>query len=60
MDSDGADVHAGLTKMNAAASEIRAILLTHWHNDHAAGAHALHVMSHSIQGLPEQWVCVAG
>jgi glyoxylase-like metal-dependent hydrolase (beta-lactamase superfamily II) len=45
MDSDGADVHAGLTKMNAAASEIRAILLTHWHNDHAAGAHALHALT---------------
>ena len=45
MDSGGADVHAGLIEMNAAPNEIRAILLTHWHNDHAAGAHALHALS---------------
>jgi glyoxylase-like metal-dependent hydrolase (beta-lactamase superfamily II) len=45
MDSDGSDVHAGLHEMNAAPSEIRAILLTHWHNDHAAGAHALHELT---------------
>jgi glyoxylase-like metal-dependent hydrolase (beta-lactamase superfamily II) len=42
MDSDGSDIHTGLREMNASPSEIRAILLTHWHNDHAAGAHALH------------------
>jgi len=45
MDSDGADVHAGLREMNAAPEDIRAILLTHWHNDHAAGAHAVHELS---------------
>lgn len=45
MDSDGADVHAGLRAMNATANEIRAILITHWHNDHAAGAHALHELT---------------
>ena len=42
MDSGGADVHAGLHAMKATPDEIRAILLTHWHNDHAAGAHSLH------------------
>jgi glyoxylase-like metal-dependent hydrolase (beta-lactamase superfamily II) len=42
MDSDGADVHAGLRAMNASATDVRAILLTHWHNDHAAGAQAIH------------------
>lgn len=45
MDSDGADIHAGLREMNATPNEIRAILLTHWHNDHAAGAHALHELT---------------
>ena len=45
MDSDGADIHAGLKEMNATPNEIRAILLTHWHNDHAAGAHALHELT---------------
>jgi len=45
MDSDGADVHAGLREMNAIPNELRAILLTHWHNDHAAGAHALHALT---------------
>ena len=42
MDSGGADVHAGLTALGARPNEIRAILLTHWHNDHAAGAAAIH------------------
>jgi glyoxylase-like metal-dependent hydrolase (beta-lactamase superfamily II) len=45
MDSGGADVHAGLREMNAAPNEIRAILLMHWHNDHAAGARALHELT---------------
>ena len=45
MDSDGADVHAGLREMNASPHDLRAILLTHWHNDHAAGAHALHELT---------------
>jgi glyoxylase-like metal-dependent hydrolase (beta-lactamase superfamily II) len=43
MDSDGADIHAGLRAMHADVSEVRAILLTHWHNDHSAGAQALHL-----------------
>jgi glyoxylase-like metal-dependent hydrolase (beta-lactamase superfamily II) len=38
MDSDGADVDAGLAAMNARHADVRAILLTHWHNDHTAGA----------------------
>ena len=45
MDSDGADVHAGLREMNAEPHDISAVLLTHWHNDHAAGAHALHALT---------------
>lgn len=45
MDSDGADVHAGLKEMNASPNDLRAVLLTHWHNDHAAGAHALHELT---------------
>lgn len=41
MDSGGDDVHVGLRALGANAADIRAILLTHWHNDHAAGAQAL-------------------
>ena len=42
MDSTGADVQALLAAMGQPENSIRAILLTHWHNDHAAGAHATH------------------
>ena len=45
MSSDGSDVQAGLKELNAKSGDIRAILLTHWHNDHAAGAHAVHAIS---------------
>jgi glyoxylase-like metal-dependent hydrolase (beta-lactamase superfamily II) len=45
MDSDAADVHVGLRALKASVEDVRAILLTHWHNDHAAGAHAMHVAS---------------
>ena len=45
MDSDGADINVGLEALNASASHIRAILLTHWHNDHSAGAQAIHAAS---------------
>ena len=45
MNSDGADVDAGLTALQASASDVRAILLTHWHNDHTAGAQAIHERS---------------
>lgn len=45
MDSDGEDIHTGLRAMKASATDVRAILLTHWHNDHSAGARALHELS---------------
>jgi glyoxylase-like metal-dependent hydrolase (beta-lactamase superfamily II) len=38
MDSDGADVQAGLDALGAVPGQVCAILLTHWHNDHTAGA----------------------
>jgi glyoxylase-like metal-dependent hydrolase (beta-lactamase superfamily II) len=38
MKSDGSDVLDGLAAIGAHVSEVRAVLLTHWHNDHAAGA----------------------
>jgi glyoxylase-like metal-dependent hydrolase (beta-lactamase superfamily II) len=38
MDSTGSDVRALLAAMGQAEDSVRAILLTHWHNDHAAGA----------------------
>lgn len=40
MDSTGADVSALLRTMGASEQSVRTILLTHWHNDHAAGAQA--------------------
>ena len=45
MDSDAADVHVGLRALNSRVEDIRAILLTHWHNDHAAGAQAIHAVT---------------
>ncbi len=46
MDSDGRDVALGLREaFGAPVSEVRAILLTHWHNDHAAGAAAIRAQS---------------
>jgi len=45
MSSDGNDVLAGLRHTGAQASDIRALLLTHWHNDHSAGARASRDMS---------------
>lgn len=41
MSSDGHDVDVALKKLKLAPDSIRAILLTHWHNDHAAGAAAI-------------------
>jgi glyoxylase-like metal-dependent hydrolase (beta-lactamase superfamily II) len=38
MDSTGADIRALLAAMGRAEGSVRAVLLTHWHNDHAAGA----------------------
>lgn len=45
MDSEGADVHAGLRVLGASVEEVRAILLTHWHNDHSAGARAIQALT---------------
>jgi glyoxylase-like metal-dependent hydrolase (beta-lactamase superfamily II) len=45
MSSDGADVRAGLDYLGAEPRDIRAILLTHWHNDHSAGARAARDLS---------------
>ncbi|MEZ5286083.1 MAG: MBL fold metallo-hydrolase [Vicinamibacterales bacterium] len=45
MDSDGADVHTGLRALRADVHDVRAILLTHWHNDHSAGAQAIHALT---------------
>ena len=45
MNSDGSDVTSGLRHLGEEPSAIRAILLTHWHNDHSAGAHAAHLLS---------------
>ncbi len=41
MDSSGADILRGLDVIRAKATEISSILLTHWHNDHAAGTRAI-------------------
>lgn len=41
MNSDGLDVLLLLKEMQASPQELKAILLTHWHNDHAAGAQAI-------------------
>jgi len=41
MDSDGAEMRAGLTAAGRAVADVSAILLTHWHNDHSSGAAAL-------------------
>jgi glyoxylase-like metal-dependent hydrolase (beta-lactamase superfamily II) len=38
MDSDAADFLEGLNKVGIRPDQVRAILLTHWHNDHSAGA----------------------
>jgi len=46
MDSEGDDVTRGIAHaFGARPTDIRAILLTHWHNDHAAGAAALKAAS---------------
>ena len=46
MDSEGEDVTRGVREaFGARVADVRAILLTHWHNDHAAGAAALRTAS---------------
>ena len=41
MDVDGVDTRDGLRKVGTDVSEVKAILITHWHNDHSTGAAAL-------------------
>lgn len=48
MDSSGDDIVQGLSAMKAPASSVRSILLTHWHNDHAAGARAMQEASPAV------------
>lgn len=45
MDSGGADVLQGLAALNSDVDSVRGVLLTHWHNDHAAGAEAIRASS---------------
>src|ERR1051325_1943765 len=47
MDSDGADVQAGLDALGLTPDAVKAILLTHWHNDHTAGAQWIHERSNA-------------
>ena len=42
MDSGARDIEVGLAAIGASMDEIKAVLLTHWHNDHAAGAAVVH------------------
>lgn len=42
MDSSAADIDVGLRALGEKPDAIKAVLLTHWHNDHAAGAAAVH------------------
>lgn len=41
MASDGEDIRVLLRALDEPVKAIRAILLTHWHNDHAAGAYQI-------------------
>ncbi len=45
MQADGSDMLRGLESLGLRASDVRAILLTHWHNDHSSGAEALRAAS---------------
>jgi len=45
MDSEGADVQRGLAALGREIDSVRGVLLTHWHNDHAAGAEAIRAAS---------------
>jgi glyoxylase-like metal-dependent hydrolase (beta-lactamase superfamily II) len=38
MKSSGSEMLAGLAELGRSPRDVRAVLLTHWHNDHAAGA----------------------
>src|SRR5687767_4786519 len=41
MHVEGSDMLFGLRHAGRSPGDVRAILLTHWHNDHSAGAQAL-------------------
>lgn len=45
MDSAGTAMLDTLAQMGAGPEDVRAIFLTHWHNDHAAGAAAIQALS---------------
>jgi len=45
MASDGRDVDIALKKLNLPVEAMRAVLLTHWHNDQAAGAASVQARS---------------
>jgi glyoxylase-like metal-dependent hydrolase (beta-lactamase superfamily II) len=45
MDSEGGDMQYALDRLGLPLSSVRAVLLTHWHNDHAAGGQALQQQS---------------
>lgn len=47
MDSEGEDVSRGLAALGEGVDSVRGILLTHWHNDHAAGAEAIRERSNA-------------
>ena len=38
MDSGAADIFRALEQLSLSPQELKSVLLTHWHNDHAAGA----------------------
>ncbi len=38
MDVDGSEMRFGLQEQGLSVSDVRAVLITHWHNDHTAGA----------------------
>jgi glyoxylase-like metal-dependent hydrolase (beta-lactamase superfamily II) len=47
MKSNGSEVFAALEEIGRRPENVTAVLLTHWHNDHAAGASALAAVSHA-------------
>jgi len=47
MDSTGGDIQQGLAAMGSPANSVTSVLLTHWHNDHAAGTRAIQEETHA-------------
>jgi glyoxylase-like metal-dependent hydrolase (beta-lactamase superfamily II) len=41
MKSHGNDILAAIRQLRRSPGDVKAVLLTHWHNDHSAGAHEL-------------------